>query len=71
MERLNIWIKNYKTQYDETSSKDMVKLSTFREATTRLKMLLDDSDFDGKDFRMERRNRIAAINQMVDEINGL
>lgn len=64
-------MEKYKVEFQETLVKDSVKLSTFREAATRLKMLLDDSDFDAGNFRSKRRQAIIDINNSLSVISGL
>ncbi|KAG4071455.1 hypothetical protein HA402_011609 [Bradysia odoriphaga] len=70
-QRLNSWIENYKVQFKKTDEKDLLKTATFREAATRLKMLLDHSDFDEGDYRIARRKAITEINEMLGDISGL
>lgn len=69
--RLSVWMTNYKNVFLKSSIKDSVKIATFREAATRLKMLLDHSDFDEGSLRDERRKAILEINNMLQDINKL
>ncbi|KAJ6642166.1 hypothetical protein Bhyg_08503 [Pseudolycoriella hygida] len=65
--RLESWIKKYKMDFTK-SSKDSEKLATFHEAATRLKLLLDDSDFDKGELRTERRKALKEINDLFNEL---
>lgn len=67
-QRLHSWIKSYTNEYEKSFEKDSVKIATFREAATRLKIGLDDSDFDEGNFRNERREAIKDINNMLSNI---
>lgn len=70
-DRLNTWIEDYCVQVKNNSVKDSYKVATFREIATRLKMLLDDNDFDVDNLRIERRKIIAEINNMFRNIDEL
>lgn len=70
-QRLYFWIENYKNEFEKSFEKDSFKIATFREAATRLKMLLDHSDFDEGNLRNERRKAIKEINDMFSDINEL
>lgn len=68
-DRLGSWIEVYKCALvDNTCETDPVKIATFLEAGTRLKMSLDHSDFDEGNLRYQRQQAILEINKMLKDI---
>lgn len=68
MQRLYSWIQDYRDQLNNSAENDSVKIAIFLEAGTRLKILLDDTDFDDGDLRAERRKAILQINEILNGI---